>query len=195
MKLLALTEPTDIAPVYARMAERLLEGSEPRQTTIKSTAGTQAATVFWRPDLGIWFVLDPERIENRYWCAYGIGEPHATKTQPIVCEISVPKEGLDRKVAGIFARDAHDGNKHYLLHSGKVDGGRRISKDTFLDNYQGQYGTVLWDGGKQEYARISAVEGPEFCQKIASFVHQVAIAKAVPPKSAAVAESAPVEAA
>ena len=68
----------------------------------------------------------------RYWNAFGIYEPTRSQ-QTIVVEINIPIKGNSRHVGGFFAEDISSG-EFFLMHSGKVGGGRLgIGKSSFLD--------------------------------------------------------------
>jgi hypothetical protein len=88
-------------------------------------------------------------IENRYWCTFGTGEPAEGVSLSIVCEVNIPIEGINRRVAGAFARD--EAGLVCLLHGGKVGGGKaRVGKETFLEYFtDGRRVPVRWHDGQE----------------------------------------------
>ena len=76
----------------------------------------------WHSNLQFWVMLAPDRLENRYWCAYGTEDPTKQSMVSITCEINPPHFGVNRLCAGLFISDSS--GSVYLAHSGKVGGGR-----------------------------------------------------------------------
>lgn len=71
---------------------------------------------------------------NRYWNAFGL----LSSEQPssIVVEVNFPIQGVNRRIAGILARDDVTGIVK-VLHRGGIGGGRKgIGKHAFLDWYR-----------------------------------------------------------
>ena len=79
---------------------------------------SQQLNAHWSRQLNIWWIT--EDSGNRFWNAFGTGEPkwNSLSSHSITCEINPPYEGIDRRIAGIFAKDP-DG-KLPLLHRGKL---------------------------------------------------------------------------
>jgi len=175
MKLYALSDPDEIGGAYALLSRRLKEDGETRETTIGYQGGNETVSVEWHSNEGFWVLLAPKRIENRYWCAYGLDEPHPGSLLPITCEINIPREGVDRRIGGAFARDT-DSGELFLVHSGKVGGGRAgIGMENFLDNYRG---TFYWlyrkTGGKDEVILVGGLADEDLRVKIGCFIREVA---------------------
>jgi len=81
----------------------------------------------------IWFCSLALREANipRYWNAFGLFDPSRPR-QTISVELNIPIDTNNQQVAGFFARDSETG-RVYLLHSGRVGGGRKgIGKNDFL---------------------------------------------------------------
>lgn len=84
----------------------------------------------------LWFtsklVGNPE--PNRYWNAFGL--INSNRSSDIIVEINIPLRSINRNVAGMYARDPQT-NDIYLLHRGRVGGGRKgIGKRAFLEWYR-----------------------------------------------------------
>jgi hypothetical protein len=114
--------------------------------------------------------------ENRYWTAYGFGVPGPRFTASIITEINPPREGIERRIAGAFATDST--GAIYLLHRGKIGGGRKgISKSDFLPFYRRAGGVLerVLDGNRISYMIvIGALSDEKLPAHIAAFVHTVA---------------------
>jgi hypothetical protein len=67
---------------------------------------------YWIASQNIWAVL--RRGDNRYWNAFGEGEPHPSKSNSIICEINFPYEGVKADIAGALARD--ESGRVFVLH-------------------------------------------------------------------------------
>src|SRR2546426_6326116 len=66
-----------------------------------------------------------------------IRRPPRSTLFPYTTLFRSPKEGINRRCAGLFVRDDDDG-AIYFTHSGKVGGGREgVGKSAFLSNYRG----------------------------------------------------------
>src|SRR5258706_8626207 len=132
--MLAVTDRQAIGQAYQRFAELISKGGALVQRRVGYKGGSIPADLLWHMDLGIWVLLRPESIKNRYWCAFGVDDPYPASLLSITCEINPPKEGIDRRCAGLFVRD--ESGEVFLAHSGKVGGGRAgIGKGAFLENW------------------------------------------------------------
>jgi len=135
--------------------------------------GSMPATVRWHPVGRFWFALEEE--ENRFWNAFGLTDPRSSGNPgAIVVEINPPYSGIDRRMGGAIATD--DSGHLYLLHRGKVGGGRKgIGKEAFMTAYR-SYGAIVSveDGGREsEVIVVAALDDPRAVHSIAAFVEQV----------------------
>jgi hypothetical protein len=170
----AITERRQIEQAYAEFSLAVSEGGDPLQRMVGYQGGSELADLLWFGDLQLWVLLQPERITNRYWCAFGVDDPHPASMLGITCEINPPKEGVDRRCAGLFARD--QGGNLILAHSGKIGGGRAgIGKAAFLNHLgDADVVSVNFPGGEEyDYIAIGRVNSPDFRQRLANFVHAV----------------------
>ncbi len=136
-------------------------------------------------DLGIWVLLRPESIKNRYWCAFGVDDPYPASLLSITCEINPPKEGIDRRCAGLFVRD--ESGEVFLAHSGKVGGGRAgIGKGAFLEYWGNDdiLSVLFPDSEECDYIVLGRIADPNLRRRLADFVHSVAEFKAATAGSA-----------
>jgi len=135
----------------------------------------------------IWFThkrLDKKSISPksipRNWNAFGAGLPSLRVSNAITVETNVAMRGVDRRVAGLFARDETE--KTVLLHNGKIGGGQEgVGKKAFMKWYSKRYPGRMTifsdpscDDDKKEAAILVAeLDSPEFVSQIESFVDDV----------------------
>jgi 5-methylcytosine-specific restriction protein A len=137
--------------------------------------GGHNCDVFWHEKLGVWGLFDPSLEKGRYWICYGLQNPADNPMLTITVETNPPKEGVNRRCAGVFLQDGQ-GN-FYIAHSGKVGGGRKgIGKAAFRAFAQNEeWKEVAWPNGKHaEYRVISRLDAPDLPERMAEFVHEVA---------------------
>jgi len=175
MAFTVLDNAREIAEAFAALHRTLTSGARVHRGDIGYQGASGKAELHWQPAAGFWVCMDPveEPIRNRYWCAYGLGDP-ATGPGNIVVEVNPPTSGIDRRCAGAFVRD-DDGVVH-LAHNGRIGGGRfGIGKAAFWEHYQGQPATVRWGtrGDVSQMVVIGRVDSPELLPALAAFVREV----------------------
>lgn len=142
---------------------------------IRISLGHQGATlktrVYYLPKLDIWFT-SRNMADGRCWNAFGCGRPAEETLRPIVCEINFPHQGIDRRTGGLLAADGR--GDIYLLHRGKIGGGKKgIGQDLFRKRYQGVW-TWLRDGDSDSPALvIGRIKSPLLARQVAQFVFKV----------------------
>jgi hypothetical protein len=105
--------------------------ARPRRRLVGTPGGATVLPVYFVRKLDLWFA--PDTLENRYWNAFGIGDPFSGNTPAPHVEINFPLDGLDRRIAGAFAEDE---GAVYVTHSGRVGGGAKgVSRSNFLRFY------------------------------------------------------------
>ncbi len=89
----------------------------------------------------VWFMSKKHDNRSMFWNAFGL-DPDKNKQNNIVVEINIPTDGVALKVAsGMFAVD--EMGSIFLLHSGRIGGGRKgINKTNFLNWYL-QYDSMI----------------------------------------------------
>jgi hypothetical protein len=142
--------------------------------------GSRRHAAYWFPAVGIWAVLEPfppsfkKGPGHRFWNCFGIGNPAEQHTLTITIEINPPHAGEDRRVAGLFARDAD--NCTYIAHTGKVGGGRTgigpQSFREFLQDYPWQ--EIETQSQSRRAVVLGPLDAPHFLHQLADFVHNVA---------------------
>lgn len=129
--------------------------------------GTEQADVFWLESVGIWAAF--QKLDTRYWNAFGIGEPVEGGYLGITCEINFPLKGINKQISGAFAKDK-DGSI-YVVHNGRIGGGRKgIGKSLFMENYIHRL-TELIDGDK--FVKIGKLGDTSLPSDVANFVREI----------------------
>lgn len=144
---------------------------------IGTQGGTNSYKFWWHPDPGLWVVLEASENGNRSWNCFGTGDP--TQGNGAIapsCEINFPHEGINRSVAGLFARDVA-GHVH-VVHSGKIGGGRPgISKSRFVEFFSGsdQWEEIFWPDDEKVTAALDLgpVDAEDLVFRIHHFVRAV----------------------
>lgn len=135
--------------------------------------GKELATVYALSDLELWVGF--RKLHNRYWNAFGQGNPVTTSNRPIVVEINAPFQGVDRRIGGAFGVD--ESHAVYLLHRGQLRGGRKgVGKSPFLSYYRrwGALESVRDEDRETQAIVVAALDDPRALAHIASFVQTVA---------------------
>lgn len=178
MTLEILKTKGEIRSAYCLLQKTFLTGKK-QKTVIGHKGFSGEMVVSWHRKLGIWihFAHDcpGEAGKERYWCAYGVDVPKPNSMVNITAEINMYKKWNDRKVAAAFAKNP-DGDV-YLIHTGKVGGGRTgIGKETFRDYFPGsdQYVSVRWpDGVYSDEICIGKVGDRLLLNNVSHFVKEV----------------------
>jgi len=174
MRFEPITERNEIRKAYDSARRHLQRDSQAFQRSIGWHGGGTEAEVSWLPRLSLWSYFDDKRTPNRYWCIFGLEDPGPQQGMEITGEINMPFEGINRRVAAVFAKDSF-GNV-YLTHSGKVGGGRRgIGRTAFLNFYRGNDTVALdWpDGPTTQAIPVARIEDPEFASQLTDFVREI----------------------
>lgn len=130
--------------------------------------GNEEVDVYWLEQFGIWVSFQVKE-NHYYWNPFGIGEPFEGDILKIICEINSPLTGINRRISGAFAMD--DNGEMYILHSGKIGGGRKgIGKSLFRSNYKNRL--VKLDDGL-EYAIIGKLGDASLPNNTANFVREI----------------------
>ena len=107
--------------------------------------GANEDTVRYSKELNFW--LSIQELPTRFWNGFGIGEPVEGKNNSLSGEINFPYTGIDRRIAGAFAKE--DTGKVLVLHRGKIGGGKEgVGKNSLIENFRGDFITAI-DGDKE----------------------------------------------
>jgi len=98
----ARTDRRHIEQAYAEFSRAVSEGGTPLRRMVGYQGGNELADLLWFEDLKLWVLLQSERIDQRYQCAFGVIDSQPASVLGITCEINPPKKGIDRGGAGLF---------------------------------------------------------------------------------------------
>jgi hypothetical protein len=132
--------------------------------------GSIATTVFYSSKFDFWFTAKAN--ENRYWNAFGVGEPIEDRNVSIHVEINFPYESVNRNIGGAFGHN--NKGEVLLLHRGKIGGGRiGVGKQLFFDNFRGDFATANDDGIDTEFLVIGSIHSKHFPKQVSNFIAEV----------------------
>lgn len=170
-----VTQKSAIVKAYTQISSKIKLAPG---VTVKHTVGAQGGAnglrVRWIPKLSIWACAQSySRRGDRYWIAYGLVDPRTTASAlNITVETALPPVGINRRIAGLLAEDPNGAT--YLLHSGKIGGGKHgFGKTFFWRNYRGDRATVRFEDGDKDYALIGRIAAGSFLERVADFVRGV----------------------
>lgn len=121
----------------------------------------------------IWFhhfEIDEEAKSPRYWNGFGLAQNLSTnKSNNIVVEINIPTNGINRRVAGFFAKNRN--GKIGLFHRGGLGGGRKgVGKQAFLRWSSYELTSVVTDGKNETAILVGLIEHDNFASKLYEFL-------------------------
>jgi hypothetical protein len=172
-------EPRRIERFIKRL-QGALKGIPSRGVRITWRGGELRTTIHWARDDGYWWAVEPRTARDALLLGHAPDAP--TKRESITCEINLPRDGADRKVAGIIATD--DRGALYLAHSGRMGGTRPgQSKSGFREFLaDGVWRRIAWpDGPKTEVLVIAPLDSPRLTRLLGQFVDAVRRFKAGEP--------------
>ncbi len=156
-----------------RMEQRLKTGSTDMGIcSISFRPETVEEQVYWLKGKEVWAAFGDGG--NRFWNAFGLGNPATDKELTITVELNPPKSGINRRMAGAFAKDPLSGPS-YLVHRGNMGGGKPgIGKYGFLAECP-QLPVNLYDEGQGESPAIvvGMLDDPSFAISVTDFVKSV----------------------
>ena len=166
----ALADPDEIRAAQEALRRHFAEGAQVlHEKEIGFQGGMLQAPVYWHPQHGIWGSINPappkEDAPQRSWNAFGTEDPTRRGSLSIVCEVNPAHAGVDRRVAGVFAKDEE--GQTYLLHRGRLNG---MTMEAFWREYEGQ--KVAVDEEQRPFAIVARIGSPSMIQEVTEFVKQ-----------------------
>jgi len=186
-------EPRRIDRAIRRL-QGALKGVPARGVRLTWRGGELRTTIHWARDDAFWWAFEPrtardgpsgEKIAARHALLLGHAHDPPTRRESITCEINLPREGADRKVAGLVVAD--DSGALYLAHSGRMGvarpGQRKAGFREFLAD--GVWREITWpDGAESEALIVAPLDSPRLTRLLGQFVDAVRRFKAGDPPSA-----------
>lgn len=125
----------------------------------------------WSSKVRIWAVFEKSE-EGRFWNAFGLKEPVEGCLRSVIAEINFPFKGVNRRVAGVFAKD--EKGDTFVCHNGRIGGGKPgIGKELFLNNYRGKRIYLNDEGEEKEFALVGKIGSKRFPYQVREFVLEV----------------------
>jgi hypothetical protein len=130
----------------------------------------------WRKGERFWVHFgEADQASTHHRLLLGTENPAKAASVSITCEVNPPLEGVNRKCAGAFLRDA--AGRIYLAHSGRIAcGSGRTGAALFRTSFAGaNWTSVEWPrAGLDDMHVIAPIEGKRLLAQLAYFVHEVA---------------------
>lgn len=169
-----LEDRKEVASVRKALRRLVAAGSsKPRTMTLGHQGNTWEGSMYYIPALDMWTVFDDGENESELWNTYGIGNPLNGGSRDMVCHLSVPIEGINRRIGAVYARSRKDG-KTYILHRGKIGGGREgVGKSAFFAHYKGKIATATDGDRTTDFAVVGCIDAPNFLRGVRKFVSDV----------------------
>ncbi len=127
---------------------------------------------FYLEAYNMWTAFDSGDNET-LWNTYGLGNPFkANGSRDMVCHLTVPSEGINRRTGAAYARDG--GGSPLILHRGKIGGGRKgLGKSAFWNRERVDRVTVQDGDRVTEMAVVAHLELRSLLEDIHAFVEEV----------------------
>jgi hypothetical protein len=164
-----ITDRREIERLQRRFQTQLQRHfTEPFNCRIGFHGGSWSGGVQYSPEFDLW--VAEQQLENRYWNGFGSGRPKDSNS--ISGEINFPYEGINRRIAGVFALE--DNENILVLHRGKIGGGKPgIGKNFFNDNFRGDAVTAI-DGDKEtQFWLVGELSSSFFSRQVANFIYEI----------------------
>jgi hypothetical protein len=159
-----VAEPARIDRAIKRL-HGALKGVRARGVRLTWRGGELRTTIHWAADDGFWWVVEPRHARDALVLGHALQLPG--KRESVTCEINLPRQGADRKVAGIVA--ANEDGAVILAHSG------RLSKSGFREFLtDGVWRPLRWpDLEETEALVVAPLDSPRLTRLLGWFVEAV----------------------
>ncbi|MCY0989727.1 hypothetical protein OV203_21500 [Nannocystis sp. ILAH1] len=193
----AITDASAISEALAEFYVRLSKGARTRSHVVGYPGGSEEHKLYWHKNPGLWAILEENEDSNRSWNCFGLVDPQTTdKNLDIICEINFPHEGIDRRIAGVFAEDDH--GAIHVIHSGRIGGNKGpAARAALMARYteRDRCVDIEWpDGLTTSGIAISPLKSKDLLGNVHEFVDTVARLKTRTDDLAVKAEKAPTSA-
>ncbi len=143
------------------------DSNEIIKPTVFGFFGQKEGKTYWNDKFSI--SLSTEELEDRFWNGIGTIRPSSGSSVSIICEINFPKNGINRRVSGAFAKD--DQNNYYVVYRGKLGGG--FHQKAFKKYYNGKWIRIKDNKRMTDMVVIGKLDDPNFLLKLKEFVIDV----------------------
>jgi len=160
-----IRDANEIARLQKEFRQILKRNGEPIKTKVGHRGGTRDMEVLWFPSINVW--IGSQKLKNRFWNALGVGKPQMRKSNSILCELNFPLRGVNRRIAGILAKD--EKGRVWIGHRGRLGGAKHITIDNFKSWFRGKPMKVEGD----DVVVVGNLSGGRIIFRIGSFVREV----------------------
>lgn len=119
-------------------------------------------TFYYFEGFDIWYY--PEKMDNRYRNAFGLGTPQQSTYSDI--QINIPFDGENKRIAGKFVEE--NNGKIWLCHNGNVNGAKKID---FLNHFNTW--KINHQGDKRKLVKVCNLDSDNFVKNLKEFVEEV----------------------
>lgn len=166
-----LTDPDKVAQAQQRFYEIIVSNANKihKKLTYRQHS---ASEIYHVEKYGFWVAI--QKLENRYWNAFGLWEESAPTpdfAHSIVCEINIPYEGINQRIAGAFASL---GKHLIMLHRGRIGGGKKgIGKELFINKFEGKWLDINSNVYISKFAIVGEVGSLSFLFQLKAFIENI----------------------
>lgn len=167
----AVGEPRRIERAIKRL-QATLKGVPSRGVRLTWRGGELRTTIHWARDDGFWWAFEPKPARHALLLGHAPDAP--AKRESITCEINLPLEGADRKIAGIIATD--EAGALFLAHTGRMGGARPGQSKTAFREFMadGVWRRLRWpDGEETDVLVVAPLDSPRLTRLLGQFVDAV----------------------
>jgi hypothetical protein len=166
-----ITDKDEINKLYLKFIKLIKTNFS---TKIKCWVGFPAGSfediVYYSEEFDLWVSIN--KMDNRFWNGFGIGKPLEGKNNSLIGEINFPFKNINRAIAGAFGKD--DKGKIYLLHRGKIGGGKKgVGKQAFIENFRGDFIQAV-DGDKEtNFCFVGELNSKYLFNQVTDFINEI----------------------
>lgn len=175
--LLAFGAENDARSAFDALRETLANAGTPVRARVGYKGGSVEDNVTWHHSVEMWSLLRefPPRARQegrRFWCCFGIDDPHNAANLDITVEINPRHQGTDLLVAGVFAKDMT--STVHLCHNGKIGGGRKgVGKTAFFHHYGPDFEKMRHGNGCVKVVDLGPITSRGLPRRLAWFARKV----------------------
>lgn len=169
-RLWVLQDPQKIRQAQARLRERLQDAAtlSVDGVYVKRWGSDSRWSVSWIEPEGFWFTFR-ELPERRYGVGFGLTYPEPGGVLHPVSELSLRLAGIDRSMNSALGADCE--GRWYLLHRGRIGGGRTGVSPAWFWEYHRERTQLVADGSRMTpMVVIGALDAPDLVTQIAEFI-------------------------
>ena len=180
-----LVKENEIKECQEELVSRLHAAGKPRKIRAGFQGGNVKLNALWFPKEGFWWgyqkLLDVPM--PRHWNAFGHEKSESVLDAPgsrnITCEINFPLSGGSWRITGALAKD--DDGKIYIVHTGKIGGGRKVvGMNQFKEIFGGIWIGVTSSRGEKIVVKVSLLDDMNLVSNLGRFVRQMHEIKEIP---------------